>query len=443
MSTTETQVAAGALAALAAEAYVFAYPLVTMELTRRQMTTPGATVPGSAPVNTFAHVPVTPDASFEGVVSPNADTLYSLAWLDLSAGPVLLSVPETLGRYYLLPLYDAWTNVFACPGTRTTGSGAGEFALVGPGWQGELPDGVQRIDAPTAMVAVIGRTQVNGVPDYPAVHAVQAGYRLTPPAATAAPAADVGPGPLDLVTAPVDQVAALDATTFFAMTAHLMATNPPKAADAPLVERLARLGVAAGRPFDWDALTPAQQQAITQGAAEGLAQVMTAGRRPRAEIRNGWMTAYDIGEYGTDYLQRAAVTKVGLGANLPQDAIYPMCRVDADGEPLHGSNGYLLHFDADGLPPVDAFWSLTMYNDRQFFVDNPINRYAIGDRDPLQFNPDGSLTLLIQHTSPGEALETNWLPAPQGSFNLMLRLFRPRQPVLDRTWHASAIRRVG
>ncbi|MFD4693251.1 DUF1254 domain-containing protein [Streptomyces sp. NPDC058463] len=439
MTTTETQAGVGTLAA---EAYVFAYPLVTMELTRRQMTTPGATVPGSAPVNTFAHVPVTPDASFEGVVSPNADTLYSLAWLDLSAGPVFLSVPETLGRYYLLPLYDAWTNVFACPGTRTTGSGAGEFALVGPGWQGELPDGVQRIDAPTAMVAVIGRTQVNGVPDYPAVHAVQAGYRLTPSAATAAPAADTGPGPLDLVTAPVDQVAALDAATFFAMAAHLMAANPPKAADAPLVERMAQLGVVPGKPFDWDSLTSEAQQAIAQGTAEGLTQVEAAGRRPRAEVRNGWMTAYDIGEYGTDYLQRAAVTVVGLGANLPQDAIYPVSRVDADGDPLDGSHRYLLHFDADDLPPVDAFWSVTMYNDRQFFIDNPINRYAIGDRNPLQFNPDGSLDLLIQHTTPGAELEANWLPAPEGSFNLIMRLFWPKPTALDRTWHAPAVLRV-
>lgn len=441
MTTTETQVT-GALAALAAEAYVFAYPLVTMELTRRQMTTAGSTVLGSAPLNVFAHMPVTPDASFEGVVSPNADTLYSVAWLDLSAGPVQLSVPGTPGRYYLLPLYDAWTNVFACPGTRTTGSGAGEFVLVGAGWQGELPHEVERIDAPTAMVAIIGRTQVNGAHDYPAVHAVQAGYRLTSLHGVAG-AAEPCPGPLDLVTAPVDQVASLDAATFFAMAAHLMAANPTRTADAPMVAQMARLGVAPGLPFAWESLEPEVQQAIARGAADGLARVQAAGRRPRAEVRNGWMTAYDLGAYGTDYLQRAAVTVVGLGANLPQDAVYPMCRVDAEGEPLHGANHYLLHFEADSLPPVDGFWSLTMYNDRQFFVANPIDRYAIGDRDGLRFNADGSLTLLIQHTSPGEGLESNWLPAPEGSFNLMLRLFWPQPGVLERTWHVPVVRRVG
>ncbi|MEU6173572.1 DUF1254 domain-containing protein [Streptantibioticus parmotrematis] len=442
MTTTETQATAGALAALAAEAYVFAYPLVTMELTRRQMIRRPA-AQGGAPVNTFAHIPATPDAGFESVVSPNADTLYSSAWLDLSAGPVLLTVPETHGRYYLLPVYDAWTNVFACPGTRTTGDGAGEFVLVGPQWKGDLPDGAQRIDSPTSLVWIIGRTRVDGVHDYPAVHAVQAGYRLTPLGGDHSPCTDDGPGPVDVVTAPVDQIAALDAATFFAMAAHLMASNPPRPADAALVERMAQLGVVPGEPFDWEALDPEAQRAIAEGTAEGLARVEAAGHRPRAEVRDGWMTAYDTGEYGTDYLQRAAVTVVGLGANLPQDAVYPMSRVDADGEPLDGGHHYVLHFEADALPPVNAFWSLTMYNDRQFFVDNPIDRYAIGDRDPLRFNPDGSLDLLIQHTTPGPDAEVNWLPAPEGGFSLMMRLFWPQQPVLDRSWTPPAIRRIG
>ncbi|WP_433236751.1 DUF1254 domain-containing protein [Streptosporangium sp. CA-135522] len=432
---------AGEHAALAAEAFVFAYPLVLMELTKRQMTSSCAPEAGRAPINTFAHVPAFPDASFESVVSPNVDTLYSVSWLDLSAGPVMLSVPDTDGRYYMLELLDAWTNVFACPGTRTTGNGAGEFALVGPRWQGELPDGVRRIDAPTATVWCIGRTYTNGVADYPAVHAVQTGYRLTPLGATHA--ATPGPGPMDPVTAPVDQVAALDPATFFAMTAHLMAANPPRPADAPMVERLAQLGVVAGQPFDWDTLTPELQKEMTRGVADGLALTEATGRRPRAEFRDGWLTAYDLGEYGTDYLHRASVAWVGLGANLPEDAVYPLSRADVDGEAFHGSNSYTLHFGADILPPVDAFWSLTMYNDRQFFVENPLNRYAIGDRDALEYNADGSLTLLIQHESPGEGRRPNWLPAPEGSFNLMMRLYLPRPELLDGTWRMPGVRRVG
>ncbi|MQY34046.1 hypothetical protein SRB17_20120 [Streptomyces sp. RB17] len=430
------------LADLAAETYVFAYPLVLMELTKRQMTSKYAPEVGHAPINTFAHAPAFPDAAFESVVSPNVDTLYSVAWLDLSAGPVQLSVPDTDGRYYMLELLDAWTNVFACPGTRTTGNEAAEFALVGPGWQGELPDGVQRIDAPTATVWCIGRTYTDTVADYPAVHAVQAGYRLTPLGGSTS-AAEPGPGPVDAVTAPVDQVATLDAATFFAMTAHLLATNPERAADAPMTEALERLGVIAGRPFDWDALTPDEQKQIARGAADGLKRVEERGRWPRADFHDGWLTAYDLGEYGTDYLHRASIAWVGLGANLPQDALYPLCRVDAGREPLHGGTSYTLHFEADALPPADAFWSLTMYNDRQFFVDNPLNRYAIGDRDALEFNPDGSLTLLIQHASPGEGREANWLPAPEGSFNVIMRLYLPRPEALDGSWRMPGIRKAG
>lgn len=430
------------LAALAAEAYIFAYPLVTMELTKRQMTTPGSTAVGGAPFNTFAHMPVTPDASFEGVVSPNADTLYSLAWLDLSAGPVTLAVPETHDRYYLLPMYDAWTNVFAVPGTRTTGSGAAEFVIVGPDGHSEVPDGVERIDAPTNLVAIIGRTQVNGRDDCPAVHAVQAGYRVLPLDTTPVAPADAAPGPVDLVTAPVDQVAQLDPSTFLAMVAHLLAANPARLADAPVLERIARLGVVPGKPFDWGGLSPEGQQAVAAGMSEGLARIEAEGRSPQGVAHNGWVLTYGNGEYGTDYLRRAAITKIGLGANLPQDAIYPMARTDGDGEPLDGRHRYVLHFDAGTTPPVDAFWSLTMYNDRQFFVDNPLDRYTIGDRDALRFNPDGSLDLVIQHESPGSELEANWLPAPGGSFNLMLRLFGPRQSVLDRSWLPPAVRRV-
>lgn len=428
------------LAALAKETYVFAYPLVLMELTKRQFVAPGATGLGRAPINTFAHVPVAPDHSFEGVVSPNIDTLYSIAWLDLSAGPILLSAPDTGSRYYMLELLDAWTNVFACPGTRTTGTGAGEFALVGPGWQGALPAGAQRIDAPTSQVWLIGRTQTNGVADYPAIHAIQAGYRLTLPDDASTASTDHGPGPVHPVTAPVDQVAALGPGTFFAMTAHLLAANPPRPDDAPMVEALERLGVVAGRPFDWDALTAGEHKEITRGVADGLRLVEETGRWPRAELHNGWLTAYDLGDYGTDYLHRASIAWVGLGANLAADALYPLARVDADGESLHGSNRYSLHFEADALPPADAFWSLTMYNDQQFLVDNPLSRYAIGDRDPLEFNLDGSLTLLIQHASPDEGRESNWLPAPEGSFNVIMRLYLPRPEALDGTWRMPGIR---
>lgn len=431
------------IAALTSDAFVFCYPLVLMELTRRQMTTPGSkALPGRGhvPMNTFAHIPVVPDASFEGVVSPNVDTLYSIAWLDLSNGPVELCVPDTGDRYYMLELLDAWTNVFACPGTRTSGNGAGRFVLVGPDWSGVLSEGAHRIDAPTAVVWIIGRTYTAGVEDYPAVHAVQAGYQLAPFAANTAPTPTAGPGPVDLAAAPADQVAAMDPATYFALASHLMAANPPRPADAPALERFSRIGLTPAE-FNGDALDEAAQGLIAQGAADGLARVVAAGRVPRASMHEGWITAHDLGEYGTDYLHRAGVAWVGLGANPPEDALYPLCRTDADGEVLDGRNRYVLHFAADTLPPADAFWSLTLYNERQFFHDNPLNRYALGDRNPLRFDADGGLTLLIQHTSPGKQAESNWLPAPEGPFNLMMRLYQPRPEALNGTWRTPGVQR--
>jgi hypothetical protein len=433
------------LAADAREAFVFAYPLLLMDATRGQMTATPRPTAMAAPVNQFANLPEAPDASFRSVVSPNADTLYSSAWLDLTDEPIVLSVPDTDGRYYLLPLLDAWTNVFASPGARTTGTHSGDFAIVGPDWRGELPRGMREIDAPTSMVWIIGRTQANGRSDYEAVHEVQSGYRLTPVGAwprgreyTPPPGR---PDPAAGATAPVDQVAAMDAEAFFGRAARLLMANPPRRADAEAMARMRHIGVAPGS-FAWDSLQDGARRAISAGMAEGLAAIEAEGRKPRAEIRNHWALIYDLGQYGTDYMRRAVVAWLGLGANLPSDALYPITRVDSDGKPLNGSSSYVLHFEVGETPPVHAFWSLTMYDDRQFFVDNPLDRYAIGDRDPLEFNADGSLDLLVQHTPPVERVESNWLPAPAGDFNLILRMYWPRAVALDRTWVPPPLRRV-
>jgi hypothetical protein len=431
------------LAADAREAFVFAYPLLLMDTTRAQMTASPTPTAMAAPVNRFANLPEFPDASFESVVSPNADTLYSSAWLDLSEQPMVLSVPDTGGRYYLLPMLDAWTNVFASPGSRTTGTHSGDFAIVGPDWRGELPRRMREIDAPTSMVWIIGRTQTNGRRDYDAVHSIQSGYRLTPVGAwgrdDTPPAGR--PDPAASGTAPVDQVAGMDARTFFGGAARLLMANPPRHADTAAMARMRHIGVAPGS-FAWDSFDAGARRAVSSGMAEGLAAIEAEGRKPRAEIRNNWALIYDLGQYGTDYLRRAAVAWLGLGANLPSDALYPITRVDGEGRPLNGANSYLLHFDAGATPPVHAFWSLTMYNDRRFFVDNPLNRYAIGDRDPLKFNADGSLDLLIQHTRPVERVEANWLPAPAADFNLILRMYWPRSEALDGTWAPPAVTRA-
>jgi len=431
---------------IAEEAYVYGYPLVLMDVTRRVMTAAPKASAKKAPMGQFLNIPVFPDPSFKEVVSPNADTLYSSAWLDLSKEPYVLSVPDTHGRYYVMQLLDGWTNVFASPGKRTTGTKKGNFAIVGPGWSETLPEGVQELRSPTDLVWIIGRTQTNGRADYGAVHAIQAGYRLTPLSAWGKPYRPPAKVPVDATvdtrTPPVDQVAQMDAATFFGRLAELLEGNPPAALDAPLVERIAKIGLAPGKPFPPADQKPAIAAAVDQGAKDGLAKIIAAAHAQAGGDAPGWRTSLGLGAYGTDYLKRAATAFVGLGANLSEDAVYSFSRDDADGEPLSGAHRYSLHFDKGATPPVNAFWSITLYNEKQLFVANPIGRYAIGDRDKLKKNPDGSLDIWIQHAAPAAAKESNWLPAPAGSFNLVMRMYWPKEAVLDGTWTPPQVRRA-
>ena len=422
---------------LAREVYVYAYPLVLMDVTRQVMT-------ARTPVNTFEHRRSPPDPSFTEVVSPNVDTLYSTAWLDLSNGPLILSLPDTKGRYYLMPMLDAWTNVFQSPGKRTTGTEKREFAIVGPKWKGELPQTAEEIRSPTDIAWIIGRTQINGKADAAAAAKLQDQYKLAPlrggkaakGAAHPAPAAGV-----DTKTPPVDQVAKMDAKTFFSRVAALLPANPPAKEDGPLVERMAKLGIVAGQPFDMSKLDANAQNSIQEGAKSGLDAIVAAAKGSTGDIRNGWTINSDLGRYGTNYGLRAVTAYMGLGANAPEDAIYPYTRLDGSGHPLNGANKYVLHFDKGKTPPAQAFWSLTMYNNKHFLVANPIDRYAVGDRDKLTFNSDGSLDLYLQHDNPGKDKESNWLPAPKEDFNVILRIYWPKQEVLERRWEPPPIKR--
>jgi hypothetical protein len=433
-------------ARLAGEAYVYGLPLVLMDVTRGVQTAAASAADHKAPVNQLNHSEKFPDPKFSSVVSPNADTLYSSAWLDLSRGPIVLSVSEAGKRYYLMQLMDAWTNTFACPGTRTTGNGKGDFAVVGPGWRGTLPAGLKELRSPTNMVWLIGRTQTNGKEDYEAVHAIQRKYRLTPLGAWGTdytPPANVPVDPaVDTKTRPSDQVAAMDAATFFARLNALMKDNPPAAADAGALKRFAAIGVAPGKAFDPRALDPAVARGLERGVRTAREMLAALTKRPQGRGANGWDVVKNLGKYGTNYPFRSAVALFALGANLPEDALYPRARTDADGRPLTGANRYTIHFPKGQLPPVNAFWSVTLYNSKQAFVDNPIDRYAIGDRDRLRLNDDGSLTLYVQHDSPGKGRESNWLPAPGDDFNLFMRLYWPKPEALDGTWKPPAVTRV-
>lgn len=428
------------------EAYTYFYPLVLMDVTRRQAVNveAGKTF-GRGPMNAFTSVRTFPPAEFRDVVRPNFDTLYSVAWLDLTTEPMVVAAPDTAGRYYMLPMLDMWTDVFACPGKRTTGTGAGRFALVPPGWRGKLPDGVEQIDAPTSYVWVIGRTQTNGPKDYDAVHQVQDGYTITPLSQL-----EKGPQPVkaaidptaDMKTPPMTQVDTMAAGKYFAYAAELLKANPPHSTDQPMVARMRQIGIEAGKSFDVERADPAVKRALERAAPDAL-KAMQAKVSTLARVVNGWQMNTDtMGVYGNYYLKRAIVAMLGLGANLPEDAVYPLNLGDSDGKPLTGANKYTLHFAKDEIPPAKAFWSVTLYDKDGFPSPTDLKRNAIGDRDALKFNADGSLDLYVQHGSPGPDKESNWLPAPEGAFNLSMRVYSPKSQVLDGQWAPPAVTRV-
>ena len=428
-----------AMKKLSAEVFTYGYPLVLMDVTREVMT-------ARTPVNTFNHLRAFPDATFTKVVSPNADTLYSSAWVDVGSEPVVLSVPDTAGRYYVMQMLDAWTNVFASPGKRTTGTRRGAFAIVGPDWQGTLPKGITEVRAPTNMVWLIGRIQTNGKADYPNVHRLQDQFRLVPLSAWRKGtriATPVAPrvGLVDTETPPSEQVAAMDAQAFFSRMAALLQANPPGPDDVAMLEKMQRMGIKAGEPFKTTVLEPSTARAVQEGATAALAAI-GANARKSAAGSTGWRVQHDTGTYGADYERRAAVALSGLGANLPEDAVYPIARADATGRPFDGGSRYVLHFEKGQLPPAKAFWSLSAYNDKQAFASNPLQRYTIGSRDRLRYNRDGSLDIYIQYERPAPDQVANWLPAPPDAFNLMMRAYWPDQVVLDGKWMPPAVQRV-
>jgi len=426
------------------EAYTYLYPLVTMDVTRRVSTNyePGKKT-GFGPANAFWHHRAYPAVDFREVVRPNFDTLYSLAWLDLRTEPMIVSVPDTGGRYYLLPMLDMWSDVFAVPGARTTGTKAARYAVTPPGWTGTLPQGVERIAAPTPFVWIIGRTQTNGPSDYAAVNKVQDGFAITPLSQfgknPVPPNAVLDPS-VDMKTEPLKQVNQMPAAQFFGYAAELLKTNPPHATDWSMVARMARIGIVPGKSFDL-ASAPAPIREALQDAPAAALKRMQSKAPTLARVANGWQMNTDtMGVYGDYYVKRAIIAAVGLGANQPEDAVYPLNVAAADGKPIEGNKKYVMHFTKEELPPVGAFWSITMYDYEGFQVANKLNRFAIGDRDPLKYNADGSLDIYMQNPSPGPDKESNWLPTPDsGRLGVTMRLYAPKAEVLDGRWVPPAV----
>ena len=423
---------------LGAEAYLYGYPLVMMETTRVHS---GQFI---GPENQLRWVRQFPDASFKDVVRPNVDTLYTTAFISMKAGPWVFEMPANTERYELMPFMDAWTNVFASPGTRTSGTAAATYLLVGPQWQGEVPQGMRLIKSPTDMVWLIGRTQTNGVNDYATVHRLQDRLQLKKFNASSkverTTAIDAWQRSTAPSVPPIVQMRNMRTSEFFERLMALMVDNPPHADDAPMRQRLADVQLQPGQPVNMNRL-----DSICFAIGRWLADAKVRKVLSVKSTDGTWATPpLNLGAYGTDYNTRAAVAMVGLGANLPQDALYPNTSVDHQGKTLRGDQRYRLHFNAHQLPPVKAFWSITAYGEDDFLIENPLQRYALGDRDPLSFNADGSLDIWIQAEEPGTAAQrSNWLPVKDPApFVLNARLYWPKDGALQGAWKMPAVERL-
>ncbi|QJC80821.1 DUF1254 domain-containing protein [Pseudomonas umsongensis] len=446
VSQAQSKITAEEAHAIGVDAYVYFYPLLTMDITRKQFTNiePGKEF-GKGPMNMFVSVPEYPPADFKGVVRSNFDTLYSIAWLDLTKEPLVIAAPDTAGRFYLLPMLDMWSDVFASPGWRTTGTDAAQFLVTPPGWTGTVPAGLNHLPAPTPFVWVIGRTKTDGAGDYAAVHKIQAGYTVTPLSRLGKGAEPVSvkiDPAVDMKTPPKIQVDTMSAADYFAYAAELLKVHPAHGTDQPLLAQIKRIGIEPGKSFSMDALDPEIKAALETAPKD--AQALMAWKVPTlARVVNGWsMNTDTMGVYGNYYLKRAIVAQVGLGANLPEDAIYPLNIGDTNGNALDGAHKYVLHFAKDEVPPVNAFWSITLYDPEGFQVGNELNRFAVSSWMPFKNNADGSLDIYFQNENPGKDLEANWLPAPKGPFNLTMRLYGPKSEALNGKWNPPAVKQM-
>ncbi len=439
-------------AAIATDAYIYGYSLITTEVTRVQMSNVSKLEGLRGPMNQFVNVPRYPPANFRGVSAPNADTLYSLVWLDL-AEPKVFSHPDMGKRFYLFPMTDLWMTDFESPGTRTSGGKAANYLITGPGWKGEVPPGMKHVPVATRYMVILGRTYADGTEkDYKIVNALQAQFKIRPLSAWGKPytyqAPPINPNPgFSMTEKPQAAILAMGTSGYFDLMAKLMGgAAPPAAEDAPIIARMARIGIVPGQPFDMSKLDPAVQAALKDIPRTAL-QKIEASRTSMGAIVDGWVITKGLGVYGTNYLKRAVVAAFGWPANLEKDAVYPYTDVDSTGQKLTGASTYTLTFPKGQTPPVNGFWSITMYEIDQgwWFVPNRLNKFTVSPRNKLKYNADGSLTLFFQHASPGKDKEANWLPAPKGEFIAMLRMYWPKDvppSILDGTWKVPAVQKV-
>jgi len=418
--------------------YIYGYAPVAIEATRAiETAVPDATTSlGRAPINQFAYVDTLATPAERLIIRPNADTLYTSAWLDLANEPMILHVPDTTGRYYVIPMLDAYSNNFASIGSRTTGNGEGNYAIVGPFWHGQLPKELTGVvHAPTNTVWLNGRTLVRGESDVSNAAAITHQYKLIPSSAypdflttgdyTPPTGVAVKPIKPDFFGAPVTNSPVFSKPEFFDVLAGIALRNPPPLQQFVQASALVVNGLI-------------QQKLLTSDIVSAANAALAEKSDSTVIKQNGWTINLDRGSYGTDYLGRAAATRFGFGTIIASEAIYPSTRIDASGDALNGTKSYVIHFAADQIPPAHGFWSLTVYNENGFLVANPMNRYSVGSETALVSNADGSIDILLQSTAPN-TLESNWLPVPAGPFNLTLRLYWPDESALNGTWIIPAV----
>lgn len=431
---------------IAVDAYIYGYPLVTFDMARAQQTNVATPDAEHAPVNQMILMRSYPAVDNHCCAAPNADTLYTEAWLDLSKEPQILVIPEMGDRYYILPFIDGWSEVFAVSSHPLNGGAAQTYAVTGPGWNGPLPEGVTELKSPTDMVWMLGRIYSDGTAaDYDAVHALQDRIELFPLSAWGkdwTPPDGVVDPSVDMETSVRSQVNALDAEAYFNRLARLMATNRPTAADAPMAAEMARIGLVPGKDFDLASLDFLDREIFR--AVPKLALLEMGVHLKRQPAENGWLFfTKGVGAWGADYLTRGMGNLLGPGWNRPEDAVYPLSQKDADGGKYDGEkHDYVVRFEKGQLPPADGFWSLSMYDSDLFFVPNTINRYELSQRNAFVTGPDGSVELYLQSESPGKDKEANWLPAPKDTFMLVLRLYDPSKSapsLLDGSWTPPAV----
>lgn len=481
----------------AVDAYIYGYPLITLDMARKQQTNVQQADEQHAPMGQMINMREYLPIDNHCCAAPNADTLYTMAWFDVYEEPWVLTVPEISDRYYIIPLLDGFSEVIKVVSSINDGSKAQTFAITGPGWSGKLPEGVIQVESKTAMVWLLGRIYSTGTADdYKVVNEIQDQFEVVPLSAYGKsytpPPGIVDPN-FDMKTAVRTQVNSMDVYEYFKYLAHLLKTNPPKPEDAAMVDKLVKIGLVPGQDFnpsklsELDAITTetipdvahgkmgeksdvVKWSHFTQGVGVagdhdfdtnklGLLDQKLIKLAPKIGLlkmalllkqqptTNGWLYfTKGVGNWAGEYDLRGMANLLGPGWNRPVDAVYPISMKDANGDAYDGAKyNYVLHFEKGALPPVEGFWSLTMYDKDLFFVPNPIDRYTLSQRDHFVSNKDGSIDMYIQTDSPGQDRESNWLPAPRGEFKLVLRVYGPSKTppsILDGSWRPPPVQRA-